>query len=467
MIDKLKILQCLIENRAFASSHSALAKSLGYKGKMVVYRLMEGQVKKATADEIWNKVAERYFLSDITLYNLARVFEGTKYYLEKFLPEMNREHPEWVEALVISLVNDCYDYFSPDFQQKEVPYLKDLKTDEPDIFWGIVTMLYLRCQKFDIYAGNSKEAFCQLIDALDHLLFTIYPERVDAHETSYNLKILETEPNLWKVILNSIILFKRYTQSDYLSNASQCGQLFDWGKRSYWTLPGECYRQGGEVWLFVEQSLGRATNGYYLVLRLEAEKEVGRLELKDVFLFFFWTIDNEDDPCILQVSRGAGHEREWCFYDYEYDEGKGILFLNANSETGDLFELPKGLAMKSVEHPLDMNDKIWSRILRKWEEERGESVFQKAKEWISGRIDLKDEYVLKDVQISRTSLTLFIKRQDHICKYELPIDSYDFLSQINPFIQLIVTKHVDDNEIYVEWPSLGCSVRLSEFIYVE
>ena len=49
MIDKLKILQCLIENRAFASSHSALAKSLGYKGKMVVYRLMEGQVKEATA----------------------------------------------------------------------------------------------------------------------------------------------------------------------------------------------------------------------------------------------------------------------------------------------------------------------------------------------------------------------------------------------------------------------------------
>ena len=37
MNEKLDILQCLIENRAFAPSHSALAKELGYKGKMVIY----------------------------------------------------------------------------------------------------------------------------------------------------------------------------------------------------------------------------------------------------------------------------------------------------------------------------------------------------------------------------------------------------------------------------------------------
>lgn len=45
MDDKLEILKCLIENRALAPSHAALAKELGYRGRMTVYRLMDGQVK--------------------------------------------------------------------------------------------------------------------------------------------------------------------------------------------------------------------------------------------------------------------------------------------------------------------------------------------------------------------------------------------------------------------------------------
>ena len=44
MNDELEILQCLIENRIFAPSPSALAKRLAYKGKMTIYRVMEGKV---------------------------------------------------------------------------------------------------------------------------------------------------------------------------------------------------------------------------------------------------------------------------------------------------------------------------------------------------------------------------------------------------------------------------------------
>lgn len=134
MNDKVEILQCLIANRCFASSHSALAKELEYKGKMAIYRLTEGKATRRTVDEVWKRIQDRYLVSDITLYNLARIFEGAKYMIGKILPELNRKHPEWVENLILAFVNDYYDYFSPEFQKEEVPFLKDLRKDEPDIF---------------------------------------------------------------------------------------------------------------------------------------------------------------------------------------------------------------------------------------------------------------------------------------------------------------------------------------------
>ena len=467
MNDKVEILQCLIANRVFASSHSALAKELGYKGKMAVYRLMEGKAADRTVDEIWKRIQDCYLVSDITLYNLARIFEGAKYGTDRLLPEMNQEHPQWVENLILAFVNDYYDYFSPIFQREEVPFLKDLRKDEPEVFWGIVTMIYIRCKKIDFYRGNTKLNFCQLVEALDHLLSTLYPEKVDAHEISFNLKELEAAPNLYKAIVDCIILFRRYTEADFTENASRSMMLFNWGKRSFWRKSDSCYEQCSEIWLLVEQDFGRATNGYYMVLRLKAGKDIQTFELKDSLAFCFWSIDDEDDPPILQASRGSGIKREWCFYAYEYDEERGLLSLEANPETGNLFGLPDTLQMIDLEHPQSKDEKVWARILKLWDEHAGSTVFQKAKEMLSDRIELKDEYKLTDVQISRNKFTLVIDRQGKIIKCELPTKAYDFLSEINPVQKILIVKHTDDNEIYVEWPDLGYGIRLTEFAIVE
>lgn len=467
MNEKLEILQCLIENRAFAPSHSALSRELGYKGKMAIYRLMEGKAAERTVNEIWRRIQKRFLVSDTTLYDMARIFEGAKHESNVLLPEMNHNHPEWVENLILALVNDFYDYFSPEFQQKEAPFLKDLRQDEPDVFWGIVTMIYIRCKKIDFYQGDPKLNLCRLIEALDHLLFALYPERVDAHEASFNLKNLEVIPNLYKAIVNSIIIFRHYTEANFTEKAILSTMLFNWGKRSFWHSPNYSYGPGSEVWLFVEQNIGRATHGYYIVLRLEAGKDIYTFNLKDILMFYFWTIDNEDDPCILQASRGSGTKREWCFYVYEYDEEKHKLSLEANPETGNLFDLPDVLQMINLKQPNGKDEKVWARILKKWDESQGSTVFQKAKEILSERIDLKDEYKLEDVHISRNKFTLVIEHQGEIVKYELPIKAYDFLSEINPSQRILIVRHTNDNEIYVGWPNLGYSIPLAEFSIVE
>lgn len=456
-----------MENRAFARSGSAFAKALGGKGKMVIYRLMKGKTKDSTVDEVWDKILERYHLSDATLYNLARIFTGAKYCCDRILPEMNHRHPQWVENLIKSMVLDDYSYFSPEFQQEDIPFLKDLKQGEPDVLWGIVTMIYIWCKRIDPYRGDTKHNFCRLIDALDELLYSLFPEKQDAHEISSNLKNIIDEPNLWRILQNCSILFRRYTDTDYAKDASQCMRLFHFGKRSFWISPDCCYTKGAEVWVFVEQSLGRASNGYYIVLRLEAGKDIKTFELKDALVFSFWTIDSEDDPCILQASRGSGSKREWCFYVYEYDEGKRGFSLDANPETGNLFELPSTLQMINWEHPNGKDEKVWARILKIWDENRGSTVFQKAKEMLSERIELNDEYKLVDVLISRNKFTLVVNHQEKIIKYELPIEAYDFLSEITPSRRILIVRHIDDNEVYIEWPDMGYSIRLSEFTIVE
>ncbi len=87
---------------------------------------------------------------------------------------------------------------------------------------------------------------------------------------------------------------------------------------------------------------------------------------------------------------------------------------------------------------------------------------------ISERMELKDEYKLEDVQISRNKFTLTIDIQGKVIKYELPIEAYDFLSEITtPSQRILIVRHTDDHEIYVEWPDLGYGIRLAEFAIVE
>lgn len=54
-----------------------------------------------------------------------------------------------------------------------------------------------------------------------------------------------------------------------------------------------------------------------------------------------------------------------------------------------------------------------------------------------------------------------------LVNYELPIETYDFLSEITPSQRILIVRHADNDEIYVEWPDLGYGIPLSEFTFVE
>ena len=80
---------------------------------------------------------------------------------------------------------------------------------------------------------------------------------------------------------------------------------------------------------------------------------------------------------------------------------------------------------------------------------------------------MQEECQLTDVQISRTRFALCVEHQDKALRYELPIDAYDFLSEINPSQRILLTRNWEDNQVYVIWPDLGYTIRLEEFFVTD
>lgn len=463
MNEKLEILQCLIENQVFAPSHSALAKILGYKGKMVIYRLSEGNVKDETVNKITKQICDRFGLNEEHLYKIARIFSGVKFFYDKLISEMNTRHPEWIRNLIISLIYDEYKYFSPKFKNETMPLLIDLKNNERDVYWGIVAMIFIKANGIDPYKYIKKKETWKIIDMLKNILLYIYPEKHDAHEAVENIKRFTNAQALWNIIHNFIIIFRHYTEEDFKNEALKMIRTFNVGKRSYWRLPGRCYGQGSEIWLLVSQTYKHGTNGFYIAMRMKAGNDIQTFTIDKTLILNFWTIDKEDDPPVLQVFEGYGKERKCCFYLYEYDEPQHKLNIEFIPDNGEPLGLPKTLQMISFDNPKDKDEKVWARILSMWDEQQGEGEFNKAKEAISGFVDMSDAYHIKDVFISKTTLSLIIEHDGHTSNYQIPVDKYDFLSNINPSQEIVIVKSLEDDALYASWPDRGDGIKLAEF----
>lgn len=463
MNEKLEILQCLIENQAFAQSHSALAKILGYKGKMVIYRLSEGKVKDETVNKITKQICDRFGLYEEHLYKIARIFSGVKFFYDKLISEMNTRHPEWIRNLIISLIYDEYKYFSPKFKNETMPLLIDLKNNERDVYWGIVAMIFIKANGIDPYKYIKKKETWKIIDMLKNILLYIYPEKHDAHEAVENIKRFTNAQALWNIVHNFIIIFRHYTEEDFKNEALKMIRTFNVGKRSYWRLPDSSYGQGSEIWLLVSQTYKHGTNGFYIAMRMKAGNDIQTFTIDKTLILNFWTIDKEDDPPVLQVFEGYGKERKCCFYLYEYDEPQHKLNIEFIPDNGAPLGLPETLQMINFDNPKGKDEKVWARILSMWDEQQGESEFKKAKESISGFVDMSDAYHIKDVFISKTTLSLIIEHDGHTSNYQISVDKYDCLSNINPSQEIVIVKSLEDDALYASWPDRGDEIKLAEF----
>ena len=303
----------------------------------------------------------------------------------------------------------------------------------------------------------------KIIEPLDRFLLDLYPEKEDAHEAACNLMKLNTAPTLWNLVHTCAILFQCYTESN-LKNLVKFMRIFGFGERSYWLMPESAYGQGNEVWLMLEVRFGKGNRGYYLALRLKAGKDVETFTLEDVLVLYFYAVGGEVGLPLLGVRRLSGTEQEvGYFYKYEYDEEQLLLRFELVSDQGDPFGIPEALQMIDLGHPEGKDEKVWARIMGKWDALQSEGIIQQVAGAISGRVDQTDTYHIEDVVLSRTMLSILVEHQGEMRTYRIPVEKYKFLAEINPSQTVLITTHLSDGKLYADWPELGYSIRLSEF----
>lgn len=463
MDEKIEILQCLIDNHIFAPSASALAKRLGYRGKMTIYRLIQGNVSERIVNEIWDKLLTEFSIDETVLYSLARICYMAKDFYDILRREMNIQHPEWVENVIGSLIDDCYDYYSNEFRKNTMPVLKEMKKEEPDVLWGMVTLFYIRAKKIESYTKASVTIACKLLYSLDKILFSLHPEKISAHQAASNLAATitsyEHSITIWDLIYNCIILFRYYTDTDFINSALKSSILFDWPARSYWIVPGTSYQRGAHAWLLVEYNPNDSNYGFYMALHLEMGKNTEDFQVLDTCILQFLFPEKQ-----LLITQMANQTKSFSYYNYDYEPDNQTLHFSSLSDKQPLYELPETLYRINLSMPNGKDEKIWSRIFNKFDTDgQGRKIYFKTLESFFEEVDLSDLYKIEEVIISRSHLSLIITQSGTTCQYQIPTDRYDFLSEISPSQKISIIKHSFSEEIFVEWPSLGYGIKLSEF----
>lgn len=467
MDEKLKILQCLIESDMFASSPAAFAKTLGYKGKMTIYRILKGIITEKTVNEVWNRLLAQFFLEEDMLNCLYYILQANRYFSDLIKNEMNILNPRWMENLLISLFEDDYMYYSPDFKEKAVPMLKDLKKDTPDVFWGMVALFYIKQKDINPYSGIFKKTEGGFLYDLNKLLSSLYPENSYAYQAGIHLKSVAEQsehPNsLWWLLYNGLLLLRYYAEPDFIRSALTVLQTFDWPHRSYWVIPGTSYQLKARVWALIENKMNTAAHGFYIVLCLEMGKDTETFHLKDTFVLQFLSTDPDKHHPIAQAYKMADQKKEICHYLYNYDSDTQTLYFSFNPEVGNLYNLPNAIHLINLLNPKGKEEKVWSKVLERFEQGIGEKLYQESLEKITGIINLSDVYIIQDVIITKASLSLILIEYGIKKEYKISTTAYSFLTNINPSLSIIITRHVNDGDIYVEWPGLGYAIKLSAF----
>lgn len=467
MDEKIEILQCLIESNVFAPSPAAFAKVIGYKGKMTIYRMKKGCTTEKTILAVWDKLLARFHLDENILYNLYYIVQADRFFSGRICDEMNRQHPRWMENLLLSLFEGDYTCNSPDFKENIAPMLKDLQKDTPDVFWGMVALFYIKQRNINPYSGSFQQTECGFLNDLNRLLSSLYPENSNAHQAGIHLESMaemeERTGCIWQLVFDGLTLLRYYAEPDFVRAMLTASRTFDWPHRSYWSVPGTTYHPKAQVWLLVENNMNTALHGFYVTLCLEAGKDTETFQVKETFILQFLSADSEEDEPVAQTYKIVNQRKKICYHLYQYAPDTQTLHFSHDPKTGNLYHLPETLQLLELSNPKGKDGKVWSRILERFEQTIGERLYQNAVEEITGIRNMSDEYTIKDVIISRTRLALILVVHGVEKEYSLPVDAYSFLMNIHPSHAIMITKHTADAEIYVEWPDLGYAIKLSEF----
>lgn len=476
MPDKKELLTYLIENQIFGPSWSALARCLGYKGRMAFSRLKEGNIKLSTVESIINDICIYFNMPYNELVDLTEMIKKGKILYDIIKDEdIYPDYHSLADRILVDLVTLNFQNFSDDFSLYIVPHLQELYRDDPYVYFGTVMYLYIRLHKINPYEGNTEKFHNLLKKQTSHICSVLkkeIPENAigDATTLAYlSDSIIRKAPQcIWGLMVYNIHILRYFADPYYINQILEAGTAFaEWGDFSYWHETGVAYSERVRLWTLFFRESSSPLHGMYMGQTFEAGKDNETFIPKENFSLIFWNKESDDDEyATIQACNFINSESEEykVYYGtYRYDDENEEITISWNDENENFLNIPSRLKRITREKPAERDEQVWWNIIRRFDDNDSLKLFT---ETLLDRLNteyLDDDYAIQDVTISRKLFTLTIETTDGIKEYSIPIDAYPFLRNLRVFDEVTIKKDTRTEELFVSWPWAGYEIPLSEF----
>ncbi len=469
---KAKYLSYLIEQNAFATSASALAKALGYKGKVQMYRILEGTAGDGTIEEVWQRIRQTYELSDDDVCLYAHVLSSSKAFwkeVKEVAKKENLDEKTLAEEMLHALLLMDTAKIRRVMSQAEWDDLLDLSREHPFQYAQYVTLYYIHYNNINsAYKGDLNQVARDILEALYDQMQRLKPENrmikdiADVYRSE--IEQMEGQGNLLTNTHRATWLVQSFTDQNFRINTLSKLRMLPIPEVSLWLTHDDLPRLSANAFLFFEYIPDGATGGRYDCVEVEAQQTDTNLVVKRCFLLSMAEPDEGDEysvACIQFLEEGG--KKQVVYYDCEYDEERQNLHLepmDSDNPNSVVIPFPKELHWVNPQHPIIEDEKLWID----WYEdffEKNELDIIKAMLKSEG-MAVKEDYDVEDVSIGRKYLIVSINHDDTMEEYRVSLKDHPGLKGIQPDMDVLIMEHEDDGELYLEWISPHIVIALKE-----
>ena len=470
MNPKQEILQVLFDACVFTGNFSELGRRLGYvnNGRSTIGRVRSGysNLKEKTLDELFEKLHEEYLISPDDMATLAdSIAYGKELYRQ--LREAYGTGSDWHDMAFSAIVTENYQAL-PGMDEAVVIGLKEIKLQEPEVYYGMLSFFYILCKNISPYTGKGKKALCRQLPALNSLLAEGFPGCTRAYESakkSIDITLADESLTILKLIYNLRVIIRGYADDTYFENfIREMGHLLDVGDDSFWITPGETFHAGCEVWYMSVIPTKSHKRGTYTAMKLRAKSaSTDSFELTQAYHFMFLIDEDYDNIHILQACDLPSGKTEYA--QYRYDGDSRLLELNFDDVPEKTFNLPQVLECINHTAPRSKDEKVWARIIEKFLDDRsGQILLQAINSSADSNIEYLTGYEVTNVCIDRQEVIVsFESEANGSEQYSMDINAHPFFKSLTPFEFASVVRYKDTKELAICWNNLGQYIPLKEF----
>ena len=470
MNQKQEILQILFDACVFTGNFSELGRKLGYtnNGRSTIERVRRGDryLKEKTLDVLYEKLYEEYIVTESEMLTLANSVAYGKH-LYRRLREAYGTGSDWHDTAFCAIVKEEYQALTGIDEELFIG-LKELKLQEPEVYYGMLSFFYILCKDISPYTNNGKKVLCRQLPALNNLLTESFPGCTRAYESAkktIEVTLDDDSLTILKLIYNFRIIIRWYADDTYFENfIREMGHLLAVDDESFWIKPGETFHAGCEMWYLSVIPTKSHKRGTYTAIKLRAKSAgTDSFELVEAYNFMFLIDDSYDNAQILQAYELPTGKVEYA--QYRYDGDNRCLELNFDDVPEQTFNLPQELECINHLAPKSKDEKVWARIIEKFLDDKSMGILYKAlNSSVDSNVEHLADYDVTNVCIDRENVVVsFESETNGREQYSIDINTRPFLKNLTPFEFASLVRYKDTKELAICWNNLGQSIPLKEF----